>query len=103
MVWCGVVWCGVVWCGRFKDEVFPSIRRRYPHYKIAIFYVHCSWETVQQRANSRGKITGRTIDAEKLRMPFEKCPKSIEILTPFSDYVVYACPIRLVFSRHSGR
>jgi len=89
----------------FKQE-FEKIRRRFPAYRIAIFYVYCKEETVLSRAKKRGEVTGRFVPEEMLKTSMANTRKSVEILGPLADFLVKLdneerTPILDVFVDHS--
>lgn len=68
-------------------KVFADLRRNYPHYRIAIFYVYAKPKTVLQRMHERGERTGRYIPEKDLMESMKKCEKSIKVLGPLSDFL----------------
>eukprot|EP00050_Salpingoeca_kvevrii_P009902 m.5434 g.5434 ORF g.5434 m.5434 type:complete len:352 (+) comp2513_c0_seq1:1294-2349(+) len=73
--------------GEWFSQVFDSIRRRYPEYSIAIFYVYASEKTVRQRVAKRAKSTGRTIPESMLKASLEGPDRALRFLTPRVDFV----------------
>jgi len=67
---------------------FKNIRKRFPHYRIAIVNVHCSDGKIFSRAAQRGNQTGRYISDEKLHKSIKKTRISISALAPLADLVV---------------
>jgi len=72
----------------YRDRVFAHVRKNYPHYKIALFYVYADLEEVKTRAQKRGEKTGRFIDTSYLEKVFYLTQESSKILGPLSDYML---------------
>jgi len=70
-------------------SVFRELRRRFPTYRIAILHVHCNPETVYQRAQKRGKETGRFVPKALLRESIERTREAIRVLGPLADFVAH--------------
>eukprot|EP00929_Paragymnodinium_shiwhaense_P121327 TRINITY_DN93518_c0_g1_i1.p1 TRINITY_DN93518_c0_g1~~TRINITY_DN93518_c0_g1_i1.p1 ORF type:complete len:743 (+),score=111.75 TRINITY_DN93518_c0_g1_i1:76-2304(+) len=68
-------------------QVFADIRVRFPTYRVAVFYVHCSFGEVIRRAEKRGHDTGRFIPEERLRQSVEATKTAIMMLAPLADFV----------------
>jgi hypothetical protein len=68
-------------------RVFRDIRNRFPRHRIAIVYVHCRPELVFERAEARGRKTGRFVPRAVLEASIEKTRESIEVLGPKADFV----------------
>ncbi|CAD7948261.1 unnamed protein product [Amoebophrya sp. A120] len=64
-----------------------DIRDRFPQYRIAIFYVHCSVETVRKRVIARSEATGRWIPDADLDESISGSKRSVERLSPMVDVV----------------
>ncbi len=43
---------------RWYSRVLDDIRERFPHYRIAIFYISASEETIRARIQIRADVTG---------------------------------------------
>lgn len=69
------------------SSLFREVRRRFPQYRIAIIYVHCSEAKVLERAERRGRQTGRFVPPQLLRQSIEMTRHSIDILGPQADFV----------------
>ena len=52
---------------KWYTKVFNDIVARFPHYRIAIIHVHAPAETIYERAERRGEITGRFVPKDTLR------------------------------------
>ena len=66
-----------------------NMRKKYPWYKVAIFYVFCDNDkTIFSRAESRGKKTGRIVPLEILQSAIKKTKESVMKLSPHVDFVV---------------
>jgi len=70
------------------ENVFLGMRKRFPHYRIAIVYVHCSAEKVFERAERRGRETGRYVPKPLLQMSIQKTRQSIAKLAPLADFAL---------------
>jgi hypothetical protein len=68
--------------------LFSSLRSRFPQYRLAIFYVHCSEEKVYERAARRAKVTGRVVPQDLLRQSISECRDAFRVLGPLADFVV---------------
>ena len=89
----------------FKLE-FKKIRKRFPQYRIAIFYVYCREETVLARAKARGEVTGRFVPEATLRLSVKNTSRSVEVLGPLADFLVkldneHRAPVVDLFVDHS--
>lgn len=69
-------------------SLIDDIRKKYPIYRIALFYVHCSNATVYERSARRGLDTGREIPHHLLTNAIHKTQKAVRILGPQVDLVV---------------
>jgi len=72
-------------CEWYK-EYFSRLRKDYPSIKLVILHVIAPEDAVFQRAESRGKMTGRVVPQEILKLALEQVPKSVETLRPLVDY-----------------
>eukprot|EP01047_Picozoa_sp_COSAG01_P040911 COSAG01_NODE_3470_length_6049_cov_689.357815_8_plen_356_part_00 len=70
-------------------QVFVKIRRVHPKYRIAILHVRAKWETVQERAATRAKITGRIVPSSELRRSFEQVPNAVAALSKLADFTAH--------------
>jgi hypothetical protein len=68
--------------------VFRDIRLRFPHYKIAIFYISASENTIRDRIRKRAEETGRDIPETQIVRSLVSPEKSIRMLAPLSDLVI---------------
>ena len=59
-------------------RVFDDIRRRHPHYGIAILYVYASPEETFKRAAQRGLCTGRLVPADTIQQSLEEVLRETE-------------------------
>ena len=73
--------------GAWFAQVFKSIRRRFPHYKIAIFEVSASEEVVRQRIKQRAALEGRDIPEQLIVQSLASVADSLNILMPLADFV----------------
>ena len=73
--------------GHWFSSVFADIRRRFPDYKIAIFVVSASEETVRRRVAERERRTGRGVPEELLNASLDGVSNSLAQLTPLADFV----------------
>ena len=60
------------------SQVFTDIRRRYPHYKIAIFVVSAPESLVRKRVAMRAQMTGRSVPEDMIE---------VLLSSPFSSYL----------------
>ena len=67
---------------------FDRLRKDYPNLRIAIIMVTAPAEDVLQRAEARGKATGRIVPKEVLLDAIEQVPISVNILKSKVDYFV---------------
>lgn len=79
--------------GTLKDvewnkQFINSVRNDHPDYKISIYHVRCSLKKCIERAEKRGKITGREVPILKIMEAYEQVPLSIETLGMYVDEVV---------------
>jgi predicted kinase len=72
-------------------QYFDKIRKEYPKVKLAILHIVAPREAVFQRAEARGKLTGRVVPRKTLEMAFEQVPKSVEILREKVDIYCALC------------
>ena len=73
--------------GPWFEQVFKSIRRRFPHYKIAIFEIGASEHVVRQRIKSRACKEGRDIPEDLIVQSLQSVAGSLNVLTPLADFV----------------
>eukprot|EP01052_Picozoa_sp_SAG31_P023874 SAG31_NODE_1995_length_6708_cov_49.258889_2_plen_438_part_00 len=71
----------------YGNNVIPEIRHKYPHYRLAIFYIYCSHEQVFERSRKRAEKTGRQVPEKVTRDSIIATEKSVEILSEKVDYV----------------
>jgi hypothetical protein len=70
----------------FKKE-FEDIRLRFPHYRIAIFYIAASEATIRSRIAKRTAETGRSVPESQVLRSLQ-CPEtSLVTLAPLTDIV----------------
>ena len=60
-------------------RVFDDIRRRHPHYGIAILYVYASPAQTLKRAAQRALCTGRLVPAVTIRQSLEQVPRGTKL------------------------
>ena len=81
-----------VWVdGSLKDSVWyrgaiSDVRRRYPHYSIAILEVHARPERIFERVARRAADTGRDVPREEVLDAIERVPKSVAALCDLCDF-----------------
>ena len=74
---------------KWYSQVFiPYIRKSYPKYEIAIFYVKADWTNVLERCWDRCEKTKRCIPLRKLKTIYHKIPNSVNNLSKLVDVVV---------------
>lgn len=67
-------------------HVFRTIRQRFPKYRIALLFVHCSREQIFERAARRARSTGRVVPTEVLEESIELTRKAFHILSRKADF-----------------
>jgi ribose 1,5-bisphosphokinase PhnN len=65
--------------GEWFSTVFQDIRRRYPHYRIAIIHITASESTIRERIARRSAATGRSIPESQIQRSLECPEKSIGV------------------------
>jgi len=81
------VWIdGALWDHEWYSAVFRDIRERFQKYRIALIYVYCSQEQIFERAEKRGRKTGRIVPRSKLQESFELTREAVEVLSPLADF-----------------
>jgi len=73
--------------GPWFEKVFTDIRKRFPSYRIAIFYVYATEKTIRQRIKKRELETGRGVPEEELQSSLDAPDKSLGLLMPLVDFV----------------
>lgn len=68
-------------------KVFDDIRRRFPYYKIAIFYVYASERIVRDRIAKRGMETGRVVPEPLIVESLAAPDHSLSLLTQKVDFL----------------
>jgi len=88
------VWVdGTLKNGAWYAEQFGKIRKRFPSYRIAIFYVRCDHETLLNRIEERAKATKRDVPRQAILEGLSRKPEeSLALLTPVADFVVLLAP-----------
>uniref|UniRef100_A0A7S2LG65 Zeta toxin domain-containing protein n=1 Tax=Zooxanthella nutricula TaxID=1333877 RepID=A0A7S2LG65_9DINO len=71
----------------FYSGQFRDIRHRYPHYRIAMFYVNASEPVIRERILRRAEATGRNVPEHLIRASLEAMDRSLNVLTPLCDFV----------------
>jgi hypothetical protein len=69
-------------------SVFEDLRKRHPHYRIALFIVEASKEIVQARASSRAAKTQRFIPEKDILHSLASIPRAAAELSPKVDLFV---------------
>lgn len=73
--------------GEWFKKIFEDIRKRFPHYRIAILYISASEATIRGRIAKRTAETGRSIPESQIRRSLQ-CPESsLAKLAPYTDIV----------------
>eukprot|EP00301_Raphidiophrys_heterophryoidea_P026915 c9389_g1_i1.p1 GENE.c9389_g1_i1~~c9389_g1_i1.p1 ORF type:complete len:802 (-),score=185.80 c9389_g1_i1:32-2437(-) len=73
--------------GKWHERVFDGIRKNFPDYQIAIFYVYASEDIVRMRIQKRASETGRDVPEALIRESLEAPDKTLALLTPKVDFV----------------
>lgn len=68
-------------------KVFDDIRKRFSHYKIAIFHVYASEKIVRERIAKRGLETGRVVPEVLIVESLAAPDHSLSLLTPKVDFL----------------
>ena len=71
----------------FYQKAFLRIRETYPNYRISIFYITASEETIRQRIHHRAERTGRDVPEHLIKASLQAMDKSLNTLTPLCDFV----------------
>lgn len=70
------------WYGQY----FSHLRSEYPVLRIAILHITAPEEAILERAERRGKETGRVVPIETLQDSLTQVPESVKLLAPLTDY-----------------
>ena len=70
---------------KWYTRVFEDIRRRFPHYRIAILLIEAPTEVVLSRARSRAAKTKRAIPQPALMEAIAAIPQAAAVLGPQAD------------------
>lgn len=73
--------------GDWFTKVFEKLRIRFPHYRVAIFYVKASKEVAWKRCESRAIKTGRAVPRQLFDDSIYKPDRVLSQLTPKVDFV----------------
>jgi hypothetical protein len=73
--------------GKWFTKVFTTLRKRYPAYRIGIFYVYASEANIRQRIKSREEQTGRGVPEAELMASLNAPDRSLGMLMPLVDFV----------------
>lgn len=73
---------------QWYEQFFAFVRRAHPQYRIAIFEVKASWESVCRRVAQRAGQTGRVVPMHVLQDSFEKVPASVARLRRLADLYI---------------
>lgn len=65
---------------------FSYLKKKYYPVKIAILHITASMEHIWERVKKRSEETGRVVPKETIVHALENVPRSIDILTPLSDF-----------------
>ncbi|CAE7706595.1 Swap70, partial [Symbiodinium microadriaticum] len=74
--------------GPWFSMEFDDIRKRFPHYRIAIIYITASEATVRARIAKRSRETGRNIPESEIVRSLQSPEESIRLLSPKTDLVI---------------
>ncbi|CAD7971873.1 unnamed protein product [Amoebophrya sp. A25] len=64
-----------------------DIRKRFPHYRIAVVFVYAPEEVVRRRVKARGEKTGRFVPEKELAESLQGSAQSVDKLVPHVDVV----------------
>eukprot|EP00429_Kryptoperidinium_foliaceum_P071219 CAMPEP_0176063092 /NCGR_PEP_ID=MMETSP0120_2-20121206/31464_1 /TAXON_ID=160619 /ORGANISM="Kryptoperidinium foliaceum, Strain CCMP 1326" /LENGTH=728 /DNA_ID=CAMNT_0017396661 /DNA_START=70 /DNA_END=2252 /DNA_ORIENTATION=- len=78
---------GSLWNTEWHKGVFQDLKARYPHYRIAIFYISSSKRRALERIEARRIASGRGIPYDRVAQSLEGARRSVEKLTPYVDFV----------------
>ena len=70
---------------KWYTRVFEDIRKRFPHYRIAILLIEAPTEVVLSRARSRAAMTKRAIPQPALLEAIAAIPQAAAVLGPQAD------------------
>lgn len=73
--------------GDWFQNIFEDIRKRFPHYRIAIFYISASEPTIRARIAKRTAETGRAIPESQVLRSLRSPEDSLKKLAPLTDIV----------------
>ena len=71
----------------FYQKAFQRIRETHPNYRISIFYITASEQTIRQRIHHRAEQTGRDVPEHLIKASLQAMDKSLNTLTPLCDFV----------------
>lgn len=82
----------VIFDGSLRDtswylEFFTRLRREFPGIRIMILHIIADEQEVLQRAEERGRQTGRVVPVELLLESMAQVPQSVRALAPEADFV----------------
>mmetsp|Transcript_105523 Transcript_105523/g.305199 ORF Transcript_105523/g.305199 Transcript_105523/m.305199 type:complete len:592 (+) Transcript_105523:154-1929(+) len=75
----------------FYASQFENLRKRFPHYKIAIFYIAAPEPTIRERIAKRAEATGRNVPEHLIKASLGAMDRSLNMLTPLCDFVARIC------------
>lgn len=73
---------------KWYSKHFETIRESFPHYTLGIIKVDASLDTIKQRCERRGKITGRIIDMELIEDVYNKIPQAFDVLSKYVELTI---------------
>jgi hypothetical protein len=73
--------------GDWFTKVFEKLRKRFPHYRVAIFYVKASEDVAWKRCQARAEKTGRAVPRQLFDDSIYKPDRVLSQLTPKVDFV----------------
>lgn len=71
----------------WSSRKLQEIRRRHPHYRVALIYVHASEDTVRQRVRTRAARDERDVPEVVLAASLAAPAQTLRALTPLVDFV----------------
>jgi hypothetical protein len=80
----------VIFDGSLRDVewyklYFEKLRQQFPGIRLMILHIQAERDAVLQRAEARGRETGRMVPRELLESSMDAVPRSVEKLAPFVD------------------
>lgn len=82
-----VIFDGSLRDARWYTKYFLKLRDEFPGIRIMILHIYALRAEVLQRAEDRGKKTGRVIPPSVLIESMDAVPASVQALAPYADFV----------------